>query len=322
MLAGLPAAVAALQPGSVLPAASGIMTTDMYPKVRSAAVAGTAGGTVVGIAKGAGMIEPNLATMLVYLLTDVDVPRAQLRALLPAAVHTSFNALSIDSDQSTSDSVVLLSSNAVPLGPGGLGAFGDALRSVCAALAEDVVRNGEGVQHVMRVTVAGAPSEAMARAVGKSVVNSPLFKCAVAGNDPNVGRLVAAIGKCVGNTPEFRGTDLSRTVLRMGGITIYANGQFALAPETERKLVAHLKGAQLWGESGVVGRGGPALLLLLPPCLHGCAHPSLLASAPLLARRVAPGGAAGGDGVPRVGVPRRGRPLRNARLVPAARAQR
>lgn len=277
MVAHLPEAMGTLQADSVLPAAQGIMTTDMYPKVRSVVVPGTNGGRIVGIAKGAGMIEPNLATMLVYLLTDVAVPRDELRRALPAAVHTSFNALSIDSDQSTSDTVVLLSSGAVPMGAATPAGFTEALRGVCEALSEDIVRNGEGVQHVMRVTVAGAPSESLARAVGKSIVNSPLFKCAVAGNDPNVGRLVAAIGKCIGNAPEFRGTDVSGTVIRMGGTEIFARGQFALAPETEAKLVAHLKGAQMWGEWS--GRRGPCGALMRPAVRVSCTDVRALASA-------------------------------------------
>ena len=256
MLAGLPGAVAALQRDSALPAAAGIMTTDMYAKVRSAPVRGSAGGRIVGFAKGAGMIEPNLATMLVYLLTDVDVPREVLRELLPEAVAGSFNALSIDSDTSTSDTVLALSSGAVPMGAATREDVREALAAVCGGLAEDIVRNGEGVQHVMRVTVAGAPSAALARAVGKAVVNSPLFKCAVAGNDPNVGRLVAAIGKCVGADPAFRATDLSRATISMGGVRIFSDGQFALGPDTERQLVAHLRAAQLWGEGWGAGRGG------------------------------------------------------------------
>ena len=248
MLAGLPGAVAALQADSILPAAAGIMTTDMFPKLRSAPVRGTRGGRIVGIAKGAGMVEPNLATMLVYILTDVDVPREVLRALLPAAVGPTFNALSIDSDTSTSDTVVALSSGAVPRGEATEADLRSAITDVCAALSEDIVRNGEGVQHVMRVAVKGAPSEALARAVGKAIVNSPLFKCAVAGNDPNVGRLVAAIGKCIGVSPTHSAMDLSRATIDMGGIRIFGEGQFVLGPETERKLVDHLRSAQLWGE--------------------------------------------------------------------------
>ncbi len=169
------------------------MTTDLYPKVRRASVGR---GSIVGIGKGAGMIEPNLATMLVFLLTDIAIPRVELRRMLVPAVDCSFNCMSIDSDTSTSDTVLLLSSGAVPcLDPA---AFEKALTQVCQDLAEDMPRNGEGVHHVLRVQVTGAPSEVLARGVGKSVVNSPLFKCAVCGNDPNVGRLVCAIGKHIG----------------------------------------------------------------------------------------------------------------------------
>ena len=239
MIAALPAAVSALAPGSVLPAAEGIVTTDLYPKVRRADVGG---GSIVGIAKGAGMIEPNLATMLVYLLTDIAVPRAELRQMLARAADASFNAISIDSDTSTSDTVVALSSGRVPCTD--WGAFERALHQVCRDLAEDVVRNGEGVRHVIRVTVREAASLALARALGKAVVNGPLFKCAVAGNDPNVGRLIQAIGKHVG--AHAPGTDLSGLRATLGGIEIFAGGVFRLNPEKEAALVAHLRGAELY----------------------------------------------------------------------------
>jgi glutamate N-acetyltransferase/amino-acid N-acetyltransferase len=239
MIAALPAAVSALAPGSVLPAAEGIVTTDLYPKVRRADVGG---GSIVGIAKGAGMIEPNLATMLVYLLTDIAVPRAELRQMLARAADASFNAISIDSDTSTSDTVVALSSGRVPCTD--WGAFERALHQVCRDLAEDVVRNGEGVRHVIRVTVREAASLALARALGKAVVNGPLFKCAVAGNDPNVGRLIQAIGKHVG--AHAPGTDLSGLRATLGGIEIFAGGVFRLNPEKESALVAHLRGAELY----------------------------------------------------------------------------
>lgn len=149
--------------------------------------------------------------------------------------------------------MVALSSNAVPLAGGAAGeaAFARALADVCGALAEDIVRNGEGVQHVIRVKVARAPSAASARAIGKAIVNSPLFKCAVAGNDPNVGRLVAAIGKCLGGLPDGAKVDTKAVRLTMGGRTIFADGVFALDGEAEAALVAHLKSAQLWGACGV-----------------------------------------------------------------------
>jgi glutamate N-acetyltransferase/amino-acid N-acetyltransferase len=242
MITALPAAVASLSAGSVLPAAEGIVTTDLYPKVRRAPVGA---GSIVGIAKGAGMIEPNLATMLVYLLTDIAVPRAELRPMLARAVDASFNAISVDSDTSTSDTVVALSSGRVPCSD--WGAFERGLHQVCRDLAEDVVRNGEGVRHVIRVTVSNAASLGLARALGKAVVNGPLFKCAVAGNDPNVGRLIQAIGKYVG--AQAAGTDLSRLRARLGGVEIFADGVFQLDPAKETALVAHLKGAELYAST-------------------------------------------------------------------------
>jgi glutamate N-acetyltransferase/amino-acid N-acetyltransferase len=242
MVEALPRAAGALQDGSVLPAAEAIMTTDLYPKVRRAA-AGE--GSVVGIAKGAGMIEPNLATMLVYVLTDLDVPRAALRAALDEAVEASFNCISVDSDTSTSDTVVLLSSRRRPAPPAGT--FATALARVCSDLAEDVVRNGEGVHHVMRVAVAGARSFEEARGLGKAVVNSPLLKAAVNGNDPNVGRLLCAVGKHAGalGIP----LDPARAVMRVGGEVVLEGGAMRLDPEKERRLVAHMKGAELYASA-------------------------------------------------------------------------
>ena len=239
IVSALPQAVGALAGPSILPAAEGIVTTDLYPKVRRATVGA---GSIVGIAKGAGMIEPNLATMLAYILTDIAVPRAELRPMLARAVDASFNAISVDSDTSTSDTVVALSSGKVPFND--WGTFERGLHQVCRDLAEDVVRNGEGVRHVIRVTVKNAASLGLARALGKAIVNGPLFKCAVAGNDPNVGRLIQGIGKYVG--AHAPGTNLSKLSARMGGVEIFANGVFQLDPTKEAALVAHLRGAELY----------------------------------------------------------------------------
>ena len=239
MIASLPAALAALQPQSVMPAAEGIMTTDLYPKIRRGSLGG---GSIVGFGKGAGMIEPNMATMLVFLLTDLRIAREELRPILARVVDATFNRISIDSDTSTSDTVALISSGAVPCDDPA--AFEKALFQVCRDLAEDVVRNGEGIQHVIRVCVRRAPDEKTARGLGKAIVNAPLFKCAIAGNDPNVGRLIQAIGKYVGEyAPAL---DLSNTRLAMGGIPIFANGAFQLDPAKEAALAAHLKNAQLY----------------------------------------------------------------------------
>jgi len=239
MAAALPAILPNLQGDSILPAAEGIVTTDLYPKVRRVQIGD---GSIVGMAKGAGMVEPNLATMLVYILTDIDVPRDNLRAMLTRAVEPSFNSISIDSDTSTSDTVAVLSSGKVPCDD--LAVFEAGLTTLCADLAEDIVRNGEGVRHVIRVAVIHAPDTAIARSLGKAVVNAPLFKCAVAGNDANVGRLVQVIGKHIGEaaTP----IDLSSLNLKLGGIDIFAQGVFQLNPKKEAALTDHLLSAELY----------------------------------------------------------------------------
>ena len=235
-----PKVLETLQSKSIMPAAAGIITTDRYPKVRAAKVAG---GRIVGIAKGAGMIEPNLATMLVYILTDLAVPRDVLRSWLPEVVGGSFNCISVDSDQSTSDTVALISSGKVPVAEADYPRAKAALAEIARSLAEDVVRNGEGTNHVIEVTVSNAPSLALARALGRHVVNSPLLKCAVAGNDPNVGRLAAAVGSYIGNNDV--GISLEQCRLLMGGKVVFKGGAFDLNPEKEAFLVEHMKSAQL-----------------------------------------------------------------------------
>lgn len=247
MIAALPGAVANLSGGSALPFAEGIVTTDLYPKARRATLGH---GSILGVAKGAGMVEPNLATMLVYLLTDLAVPRDILRAMLRRVVDDSFNTISVDSDTSTSDTVVLISSGRIPCT--NLDAFESSLTQVCRDLAEDVVRNGEGVRHVIRVHISSAPTRELALQLGKAIVNAPLFKCAIAGNDPNVGRLIQAIGKSVGAQPAP--VDLSRLSARIGGIEIFSGGVFKLDPQKETSLVAHLRHAELY--QSAPGRDG------------------------------------------------------------------
>ncbi|KAF1792172.1 ArgJ-like domain [Phytophthora cactorum] len=224
MVENLPKLVNGLQSDSVLPAAEGIMTTDLYPKIRSMDVCG---GRVVGIAKGAGMIEPNMATMLSYILTDLSIPRDVLRQLLTEVVGDTYNSLSVDTDQSTSDTVTLVSSDQIPFDMKQLDEFKKALHEVCLGLSEDIVRNGEGAHHVMRVHVSGALSKEMAKGVGKSVVNSPLLKCAYMGlhhKDVNIQR---------------------RMKIRMGGVLIFENGEMVLNDDIEAKLVAHMRDAML-----------------------------------------------------------------------------
>jgi glutamate N-acetyltransferase/amino-acid N-acetyltransferase len=172
MVAEMPTLVHQLQSDSALPAAQGIMTTDLYPKVRGVDLPCQNGdtGRLVGIAKGAGMIEPNMATMLVFFVTDIDLSsgdassRQVLQNALDTAVGQSFNRISVDTDTSTSDTIIILSSNEKKLleedgsgaGGGGLGLFQEALSGMCLDLSDDVVRNGEGVSHVMQCTVTNA----------------------------------------------------------------------------------------------------------------------------------------------------------------------
>uniref|UniRef100_A0A7S0LID0 Arginine biosynthesis bifunctional protein ArgJ, mitochondrial n=1 Tax=Coccolithus braarudii TaxID=221442 RepID=A0A7S0LID0_9EUKA len=250
MVKAVPDAVGDLQRDSLLPAAKGIMTTDRYPKLRSVEACG---GRLVGIAKGAGMIEPNMATMLSFILTDLDVPRSELQRMLAAAADSSFNCMSVDADQSTSDTLVCISSATTPLKASrdqeALAEFEGALRQLCEELSGDVARNGEGTSHVIRVRVSGSPTREIARGVGKAVVNSPLFKTAVAGNDPNVGRLVGAVGSYLGRAaPEL---ELGGVSMRLGGRTIFKQGSFDLDSEAEAELSAHLKQALITGEGGV-----------------------------------------------------------------------
>jgi glutamate N-acetyltransferase/amino-acid N-acetyltransferase len=173
--------------------AEGIMTTDTYPKALSVSVPGS-DATITWVAKGSGMIEPNMATMLAYIFTDASVERGALDRALRAAVHVSFNMLSIDTDTSTSDTCAILAN--------GLGgavdatAFTETLTAGCIRMTEMLARDGEGAEHLIRATVRGAASDDDARRVAKSLVNSPLIKTMVHGADPNVGRLLMAVGKC------------------------------------------------------------------------------------------------------------------------------
>jgi len=234
MQSALPGLVAGLAPSSILPVARAIMTTDAFPKVRRAA-AGNA--SIVGVAKGAGMIEPNMGTLLCFLCTDAAVKREKLREHLAWCVEHSLNRISIDSDQSTSDTAILLSSGRK--GPVADEEFRRGLLEVLSGLAFDIVRNAEGIGHVMRVRVERASDEATALAVGKAVVNSPLVKTAVFGNDPNVGRIVSAIGDYMGNAGWQ--LDPSTVLVRLGGEEIFGGGCFRLDADKEKRLAAYLK---------------------------------------------------------------------------------
>ncbi len=233
MNGALPNLIAGLHRESSLPVAQAIMTTDSYPKLHREEVGG---GCILGMAKGAGMIEPDMGTMLAFILTDLKMEREQLRRALQSSVDKSFNRISVDGDQSTSDMALLFSSARKP-GVSEDG-FREALDKVCLRLAEDVVRNGEGVAHVIRVCVEGAPSQSLAAAAGKAVVNSPLVKTAVFGNDPNVGRIVSALGDFA-SAVRFP-IDLKRLRLSMGGDEIFVDGCFFLDAGKEERLNRYL----------------------------------------------------------------------------------
>ena len=194
--------------------AEGIMTTDTYPKALSLSVGDA---TITWVAKGSGMIEPNMATMLAYIFTDAEMNAATLDALLREAVNVSFNMLSVDSDTSTSDTCAILANGLA--GAVDEDTFAAALTAGSIRMTERLARDGEGAKHLLRTTVTGAKNAPEARRVAKSLVNSPLIKTMVHGADPNVGRILMAVGKCFECTIWPSKTDATingHVVLRQG----------------------------------------------------------------------------------------------------------
>jgi glutamate N-acetyltransferase/amino-acid N-acetyltransferase len=182
--------------------AEGIMTTDTFPKAFSCSVGDV---TITWVAKGSGMIEPNMATMLAYIFTDAAFDAATLDRMLRAAMTRSFNMLSVDTDTSTSDTCAILANGLA--GTVDETAFQEALIAGCVKMTETLGRDGEGAEHLVRVTVRGARNDHEAKVIAKSVVNSPLVKTMVHGADPNVGRLLMAVGKCFDCTVQPTTTD-------------------------------------------------------------------------------------------------------------------
>jgi glutamate N-acetyltransferase/amino-acid N-acetyltransferase len=178
--------------------ARAIMTTDTRPKLASARFrAGKASVTLTGVAKGAGMIHPQLATMLVYLFSDIAATPTALNRLLRQACDQTFNCISIDGDTSTNDTVLLLASGKSGVTSKEAGQkFGNALSEVCQLLASQILRDGEGVQHVIRLSIEQAKSREEALRVAKAIAHSLLVKTAWAGADPNWGRILATMGAC------------------------------------------------------------------------------------------------------------------------------
>ncbi len=202
LTAALPPLHARLADDAWPEAAAAIMTTDTFPKGASA-TAEIEGVPVVinGIAKGSGMIAPNMGTMLAYLFTDANLPAAVLRPFVRRGVNRSFNAITVDGDTSTNDTCLLFATGTARhrsiarAGDPRLREFRAALEGVLTDLAQQIVRDGEGAQKLVSITVRGAASEAAARKLGLAIANSPLVKTAIAGEDPNWGRIVAVVGR-------------------------------------------------------------------------------------------------------------------------------
>jgi len=190
-----------LEYGKLSESAKAILTTDRKEKVVSVQF-GKA--VLCGIAKGAGMIEPNMATMLVYLFTNVKVSKPKLDEILKAAVEPSFNCITVDSDTSTSDTTAIFTTNEVEISEEELIDFERAVRAVCLKLSRDVVSQAEGVTKLIEIKVSSGSSYQQAKAYAKKIANSPLVKTAVYGADPNWGRIVMAIGKPDENTADQR----------------------------------------------------------------------------------------------------------------------
>ncbi|WP_413687623.1 bifunctional glutamate N-acetyltransferase/amino-acid acetyltransferase ArgJ [Rhodobacter sp. Har01] len=218
----LPALAAGLSEAGIQMAAEAIMTTDTFPKGAAATLQGDGGMIrIAGIAKGSGMIAPDMATMLVYIFTDAKIGQASLQKMIDRNLGATFNSITVDSDTSTSDTLLVAATGRSPAAEvkGTVAkAFETALAGVMRDLALQVVRDGEGATKLVEVRVTGAASDEDAAKVAFSIANSPLVKTAVAGEDPNWGRIVAAIGKSGALA------DRDKLTIRFGDILVAENG--------------------------------------------------------------------------------------------------
>lgn len=212
--------------------AGGIMTTDTVMKVASAPI-GDSGATVVGVAKGVGMIEPDMATLITLLFTDASVDGAELDQRFRSVIDRTFNCVSVDTDTSTSDTAIVLASGAA--GPVDADDLETALHAVAHSLTLQVARDGEGAETLIEVCVEGATDPAQAKRVAKAIVNSPLVKTAVHGADPNWGRVAMAIGKST--TPIE--VDQTAVVIRFGDQEVYPAG---VDPAGLERLTTYMRG--------------------------------------------------------------------------------
>lgn len=218
----VPELVAELQEDAIDMAAKAIMTTDTFPKGAAATIQGDGGViNIAGIAKGSGMIAPDMATMLVYIFSDATISQANLQKLVSRNVDATFNSITVDSDTSTSDTLIVAATGQAKAGElkgPFLKAFETALKDVMMNLAHQVIRDGEGATKFVEVRVSGALTDEDAHKVAMSVANSPLVKTAIAGEDPNWGRIVAAVGKSGAEA------DRDRLTIKFGDIVVAKNG--------------------------------------------------------------------------------------------------
>ena len=262
------AAVLDAAPCSWEEAAATIGTTDTFPKgaLATAVVAGKTV-TLAGIVKGSGMIAPDMATMLGYIVTDAAVDAVFLQQLLTASADDTFNCITVDSDTSTSDTVLAFATgqagnaSLASFDDAGADAFAAALHDVCRRLAHLVVRDGEGAQKFIEGRVTGATSDDSARRVGLAVANSPLVKTAIAGEDANWGRVVMAVGKA--GEP----ADRDKLSIGFGGTWAARDGQ-PLAGYDEAPVAAHLKGREI-GIDIDLGLGGGHATVWTCDLTHG-----------------------------------------------------
>ena len=234
-------------------AALAIMTTDPFPKEHAVTVTtGSGTFTVGGTAKGSGMIEPQMATMLGFLTTDASVTPALLHRALEESARDTFNAITVDGECSTNDSLFALASGAsgVAIDERSYPALVDGLRTVSRALALGIVRGGEGATKLIEITVRDARSDGDARRVARTIANSPLVKTAVHGADPNWGRIVASAGR---SGVVF---DVDRTSVYVGGILLFENG--LPHDEASPRAAEHLKGSEIQIDVNVGTGGGCA----------------------------------------------------------------
>jgi glutamate N-acetyltransferase/amino-acid N-acetyltransferase len=237
---GLPAALAALAPEGGGDAARAIMTTDPFPKEAAARVRiDGVDVTIGGMAKGSGMIEPAMATMLGFVTTDAAVPAPWRDRALREAVDRTFNAITVDGETSTNDCVVLLANGAsgATVSEASYPAFASALAAVCRELALGIVRGGEGATKLVTVIVSGGATEDDARRAAKAIANSLLVKTAVHGGDPNWGRLIAVAGRA------GVAFDLARAAVRIGGVVLFENGR--PHDEAAPEAAVHLAGREI-----------------------------------------------------------------------------